>query len=240
MKFKYITISLLFLIMSYASAAQMKLTSYSENDRKYVSAMGLVLDDITKAALSNAKVVLTNRNTEEQKEVITEIDGNFVFSLQPDTEYSIYATDGNFYSKQVHISQADFEKNKVLSLILVVPRAILPAIENMKNGTTPNFDIETINFKIELGRFAQPMPLTASYFDAIRDDLNEYQLENGKVIYALGAFEKYADALSFEAELKNKGYRDVKTVAYLADNPLERPADEVQAFGNQQRSMMQE
>ena len=58
-------------MVSYASAAQMKLTIYSENDRKHISAMGLVLDDMTKAALSNAKVVLTNRSTEKQEEVIT-------------------------------------------------------------------------------------------------------------------------------------------------------------------------
>lgn len=238
MKFKHISIiSALFLIMNYASAAQMKLTNYSENDRKYISAMGLVLDDITKAALSNATVVLTNRNTEQQEEVITEIDGNFVFALQPDAEYSIYATDGNFYSKQVYITQADFEKNKVLSLILVVPRAILPSVKNLENGTMPNFDMKTINFKIELGRFAQPMPLTAAYFDAVRKDLKEYKLENGKVIYALGAFKKYPDALTLEADLKNKGYRDVKVVAYLADNPIEIPANEVQDFIDQQNNI---
>ena len=66
MKFtNIIFFAVLFLIMSYASAAQITLTSYSENDRKHISAMGLVLDDITKAALSNAKVVLTNRSTEQ-------------------------------------------------------------------------------------------------------------------------------------------------------------------------------
>ena len=241
MKFtNIIFFAVLFLIMSYASAAQITLTSYSENDRKHISAMGLVLDDITKAALSNAKVVLTNRSTEQQEEVITEIDGNFVFSLQPNEEYSIYATDGNFYSKQVYITQADFEKNKVLSLILVVPRAILPSIENLKDSSLPHFDIKEINFKVELGRFAQPMPITASYFDAVRDKLKTYKLENGKVIYALGTFENYHNALMLKEDLKNKGYRDVKVVAYLGDNPIEITANEVQNFIDQQRSVKQD
>lgn len=226
--------------MSYASAAQMQLTHYSENDRKHISAMGLVLDDITKAALSNAKVVLTNKNTEDQEEIITKLDGNFAFSLQPDTEYSIYATDGNFYSKKVYITQADLEKNKVLSLILVVPRTILPSIKNLKNNVLPDFDVEAINFKVELGRFAQPMPITASYFDAVREDLNVYKLENGKVIYALGAFKKYDDAQYLKADLKNKGYRDVKIVAYLVDNPIELPASEIQDFIYQQYSVTKE
>ena len=137
MKFtNIIFFAVLFLIMSYASAAQITLTSYSENDRKHISAMGLVLDDITKAALSNAKVVLTNRSTEQQEEVITEIDGNFVFSLQPNEEYSIYATDGNFYSKQVYITQADFEKNKVLSLINLSSKNLIFNLGKILDATT--------------------------------------------------------------------------------------------------------
>lgn len=227
-------------MVSYASAAQMKLTSYSENDRKHISAMGLVLDDMTKAALSNAKVVLTNRSTEKQEEVITEGDGNFVFLLQPDAEYSIYATDGNFYSKQVYITQADFEENKVLSLILIVPRAIMPSIKNLDDNSVIDFDIDAITFKVELGRFAQPMPLTASYFDAVRSDLKEYKLENGNIIYAIGACKNYTNALNLKAKLKEKGYRDVKVVSYLSDTPIEMPAIEVQEIINQQRSIVKD
>lgn len=82
-------------------------------------------------------------------------------------------------------------------------------------------------FKVVIGTFVEPLDIECSFLRKVRADLTVEKTDQGKVRYAIGAFNKYQQAESHCENLKSKGYRQAKVIAYSKEEVLAIPMDQI-------------
>ncbi len=92
---------------------------------------------------------------------------------------------------------------------------------------------ENLIFKVIIGTFVEPLDIECSYLRKVRSDLTIEKTIEGRVRYAIGAFDEYQKAVNYCKNLKDKGYVHAKVLAYNQEEVLTMPLDEVlELLGN--------
>ena len=82
-------------------------------------------------------------------------------------------------------------------------------------------------FKVVIGTFVEPLDIECSFLRKVRADLTVEKTDQGKVRYAIGAFNQYQQAESHCQSLKSKGYRQAEVIAYSKEEVLAIPMDQI-------------
>lgn len=82
-------------------------------------------------------------------------------------------------------------------------------------------------FKVVIGTFVEPLDIECSFLRKVRADLTIEKTNQGWVRYAIGAFNQYQQAESHCNNLKSKGYRHAKVIAYSKEEVLSIPIDQI-------------
>jgi len=70
--------------------------------------------------IRDVSVVLKNTNQPEQKNTLTDANGEFVFRVKQQTEYDIYGKKEQFFSQTEHVSTASYSRNTTLFVKLEI------------------------------------------------------------------------------------------------------------------------
>lgn len=215
--------------------------------------IGIVLDKISKEAISNALVQLEDMSTHQVQEFYTKQDGNFYFKLEPERIYKLSKIDGQ---------SGEVEDNKTVSTINEGDSKILHAVlegtanersradmlvESIKNRPTDTFRTyehrpvafgnlnETyesdpksdLTFKLQIGAFDKPLPTTSHFFKKITGDINTEKTPNGLTRYVTGHFDTYEAAEKYRSELIKLDIEDAFVAGYLNNNRIESSIEEI-------------
>ncbi len=82
-------------------------------------------------------------------------------------------------------------------------------------------------FKVVIGTFVEPLDIECSFLRKVRADLTIEKTDQGRVRYAIGAFNQYQQAESHCESLKSKGYRHAKVIAYSKEEVLSIPMNQI-------------
>lgn len=86
---------------------------------------------------------------------------------------------------------------------------------------------EDLVFKVVIGTFVEPLDIECNFLRKVRSDLTVEKTIEGRVRYAIGAFENYDKAHSYCESLKDKGYIHAEVMAYNQEEVLAMPMEEV-------------
>ena len=82
-------------------------------------------------------------------------------------------------------------------------------------------------FKVVIGTFVEPLDIECSFLRKVRDDMTVEKTEEGRVRYAIGAFDNYEKARTHCNGLIAEGYRHAEILAYDKENILAMPIEYV-------------
>ena len=82
-------------------------------------------------------------------------------------------------------------------------------------------------FKVVIGTFVEPLDIECSFLRKVRADMTVEKTTKGETRYAIGAFDEYQQAASHCEDLKTKGYRHAKVIAYNKEEALAIPVEQV-------------
>ncbi len=87
--------------------------------------------------------------------------------------------------------------------------------------TIEDYDIASVNFKIEIGAFATPQNTNEDAFFNNLDDFKFYECfmpSDSLYHYAIETFQEYEEAKEEEKEMIEQGYEDAYIVGYYKDS----------------------
>ena len=215
--------------------------------------IGIVLDKISKEAISNALVQLEDMSTHQVQEFYTKQDGNFYFKLEPERIYKL---------SKVDAQTGNIEDNKTITTINEDDSKILHAVlegtanerskadmlaESIKNRPTDTFKTyehrpvafgnlnETyesdpksdLTFKLQIGAFDKPLPANSHYFKKINGKIDTEKTPNGLTRYVTGHFENYEAAEKYRQELVKLEIDDAFVAGYINNNRIESSIEEI-------------
>jgi len=95
------------------------------------------------------------------------------------------------------------------------------------DSTLSNQIPKDLIFKVVIGTFVEPLDIECSFLRKVRADLTIEKTNQGRVRYAIGAFNQYQQAESHCESLKSKGYRHAKVMAYSKEEVLAIPMNQI-------------
>lgn len=99
---------------------------------------------------------------------------------------------------------------------------------NQTNSSTyiqQNLLPKDLIFKVVIGVFVEPLDIECNYLRKVRADLTIEETTEGRVRYAIGAFNSYQNAETYCENLKINGYQHARVLAYDQEKVLVMPME---------------
>ncbi|MGB1204061.1 MAG: tetratricopeptide repeat protein [Chitinophagales bacterium] len=215
--------------------------------------IGIVLDKISKEAISNALVQLEDMSTHQVQEFYTKQDGNFYFKLEPERIYKLSKIDGQsgVVEDDKSISTIDEGDSKILHAVLegtanersradMLAESIInrptdtfrtyehpPVAFGNLSETYENDTKSDLTFKLQIGAFDKPLTQSSHFFKKITGNINTEKTPNGLTRYVTGHFESYEAAEKYRQELVKLNIDDAFVAGYLNNNRIESSIEEI-------------
>lgn len=235
---------------------------YAFAPNEAMAIIGIAIDKNNNVPQKEAHVILTDLSDQSKKEVFTEADGNFMFSVRPGKQYRLALVGKDGVQDQKFVSTVNPNNTLIFYSILegfnnpINKQETKQDISSAYNTTDSHLGLSKIEkgdiikpilpisntsnlvFKVQIGAFSRSVNTNTRYFSKVRNQVIEKEVSQGGLNrYLTGNTTSFNEAEALCRSLKNLGYRTAYVVAYLGGNRLDMDVQIVlSTYGTEQNS----
>jgi len=221
-----------------------------------VEARGLAISKLTNEVIGGAVVTIVNHTHRYETKVLAKDNGNFTLTLQPNNDYTIYATSHEMASLPyalntgtVKVSNDMVTKLIILQLSNTTPKPSSNLLSITKgyryshvdehlslNNTPPatNVSYNSINFRIHIGLYSRPLGKNSRFLAPLQNRVKQLSTSEG-ILYYIDGFADYKSAETYQEELQTQQYHNTEIVVYSNDIPIDMSPEQAIFYIKQKR-----
>ena len=223
--------------------------------------IGIAIDKNNNKPQKDAHVILTDLSDQTKKEIFTQADGNFVFSVRSGKQYKLTLVGKDGVQDQKFVSTINpnntlffysilegFNEQTKKQEAIEDPLSMYTADSHLEpikvekgdiiKPVLPMSNASNLVFKVQIGAFSRSISTNTRYFSKVRNrSIDKEVSQSGLNRYLTGSTTSFNEADGLCRSLKSLGYRTAFVVAYLGGNRLDMDVQTVlSTYGNQTSS----
>lgn len=201
--------------------------------------LGLIVDATNHTPMEGTEITLVNVTNNTTRSITPGVHGEFHFELKNGALYQVSAAYQDYSSVPKFINTQENDPETIYQITLVLPYVDM-AYEagNMTTELALGQSLRSINnvsFKINIGEFAEPLTPTSNFLKKIRHDIVLETTDKGWTRYVTAPYTRYEEAQAKLTQLRMDGYHGISIVAYLDNQELKAPLEDVLALLKRQQ-----
>ncbi len=211
------------------------LSSYAQDTPvSTTQVLGLIVDAANHTPMEETEITLTNVTHNTTRSITPGVHGEFHFELKNGALYQVSAAYQHYTSVPKFINTQENDPESIYQIMLVLPYVDM-AYET--SSTTEELalgqflrGLNNVSFKIEIGEFAEPLTPASNFLKKIRNDIVIETTDKGWTRYVTVPYTRYEEAQTKLTELRMEGYHGISIIAFLGEQELKAPLEDILAL----------